>query len=154
MTPSRALPYYDEADYWMMDVDWWDLDEVLDFAAEDVLYCDFSPSMNAMPSYSESLAFGATTTGSVDDGDLAYVASTSGSFADYPWWWGANYCLEATTVTTTETVDGEDVTTTTTYTGKAWMKTDDFTGFWVIEDDDTPLTSGGDYDPAVPANWD
>jgi hypothetical protein len=57
-------------------------------------------------------------------------------------------------VTTTETVDGEDVTTTTTYTGKAWMKTDDFTGFWVIEDDDTPLTSGGDYDPAVPANWD
>lgn len=33
------------------------------------------------------------------------------------------------------------------------MKTDDFTGFVVLTDDDVALADEGDYDPSVTANW-
>jgi hypothetical protein len=30
-------------DYWMMDVDWYDMDEVIDYIGYEILYCDYTP---------------------------------------------------------------------------------------------------------------
>jgi hypothetical protein len=107
-----------------MDVDWFDIDDVVDYLAAEVIYCDFAPS----DSY-----------------------STFADFTEYPWWWGANYCLESMSVTEN---DEEGVPQTTEYPAKAWMKTDDFTGFLDLESDAaTALVADGDYDPTTIANW-
>lgn len=37
---SRDLALLDEWDYWTMDVDWLDRDDLIDYIEEDVLFCD------------------------------------------------------------------------------------------------------------------
>jgi hypothetical protein len=66
ITVTRDLPLYEDMDYWMMDVDWFDMDEVIDYIGDELLYCDYSPTQSN---------------------------NEFGDFTEYPWWWGANYCL-------------------------------------------------------------
>jgi hypothetical protein len=44
ITVTRDLPLYEDMDYWMMDVDWFDMDEVIDYIGDELLYCDYSPT--------------------------------------------------------------------------------------------------------------
>jgi hypothetical protein len=43
ITTTRSLPLYEDMDYWMMDVDWYDMDEVIDYIGDEILYCDYTP---------------------------------------------------------------------------------------------------------------
>ena len=83
VTATRNVAYYSESDYWYMDVDWFDIDDVVDYLADEVIYCDFTPSE---------------------------AGSAFADFTEYPWWWGANYCLESMSVTEN---DSEGVPQTT-----------------------------------------
>jgi hypothetical protein len=96
---------YAEWEYWMMDVDWFDVEEVADFVAEDSIFCDFDK-------YSSS------------------ITDNFNDFTEYPWWWGAVYCLKAFAQDEDVTdADGNVTSESVSYTKKAWEKTDDFTGF-------------------------
>lgn len=66
----RNEPYYEDWEYWSMDIDWWNPEEVLDFVAEENIFCDW-----------------------VKDVKRAETDFGASGFAGYPWWWGAVYCL-------------------------------------------------------------
>jgi len=66
----RNEPIYEDWEYWGMDVDWWNPEEVLDFIAEEHIFCDWTKNLKRAKS---------------DFADEGFIG--------YPWWWGAVYCL-------------------------------------------------------------
>ena len=69
----RNEPVYDDWEYWEMEVDWWNPDEVLDFIAEEHIFCDWTKDVKRAKS--------------------DFTVGPDAGFSKYPWWSGAVYCL-------------------------------------------------------------